>query len=61
MHIAAKNGHLSICKFLVEGIPKTMKADLLLKGLDGETAKDAALDMGKDEVGMYLQYHEKRS
>ena len=31
-----------------------------MKGLDGETPKDAAMDMGKHSVGKYLAYHEKR-
>lgn len=56
LHIAAKNGHLEICKFLVEN----SRADVLLKGLDNETPYESARDMGKHEVGHYLKYHEKR-
>ena len=59
LHIAAKNGHLNICKYLVEEA-QPIKADVLCKGLDNETPMEAAIDMGKFEVGNYLQVHQKR-
>lgn len=59
LHIAAKNGHLAICKYLVEEA-KPLKADVLLKGLDNDTPCVAALEMGKYEEGKYLRHHEKR-
>ena len=41
LHIAAKNGHLEVCKYLVEHA-KPIRADVLLRGLDNETAMEAA-------------------
>ena len=59
LHIAAKNGHLLVCKYLVEdALP--FKADVLIKGLDNDTAKDASADMGKEEVARYLDYHQNK-
>lgn len=59
LHIAAKNGLQEICKYLVD-CAKPVKADVLIKGLDGETPKEAAMEMGHYEVGKFLAYHEKR-
>ena len=59
LHIAAKNGFMEICKYLIE-VVREPKVDVLIKGLDNETAKDAAIDMGKNELGKYLAFHEKR-
>ena len=36
LHIAAKNGYMSICKYLVENATP-IRADVLLKGLDNDT------------------------
>jgi ankyrin repeat protein len=59
LHIASKNGHLDVCKYLVEDA-KPLKADILLKGLDNDTPSEAALEMGKLEECKYLKYHENR-
>ena len=56
LHIAAKNGHLRVCQYLVEEA-HPIKADVLIKGLDNDTAKDASADMGKEDVAKYLEYH----
>lgn len=37
-----------------------IKADVLIKGLDNDTAKDASAEMGKDEVARYLEYHQNK-
>ena len=58
LHIAAKNGHLAICKYLVE--ESRQKADVLLKGLENDTPCEAARAMGQVEEEEYLRYHEKR-
>ena len=39
------NGHLQVVKYLVEEA-KPIKTDLLHKGMDGETAMEAALEVG---------------
>ncbi len=59
LHIAAKNGLLEICKYLVEHAKPT-KSDVLIKGLDAETAREAANDMGNYDVGKYMGFHERR-
>jgi ankyrin repeat protein len=59
LHTAAKNGHLSICKYMIEHA-KPEKANVLLTGLEGETPMETALDHGKNEVGEYLTHHENR-
>ena len=59
LHVAAKNGHLAVCKYLVEEA-HPIKADVLAKGLENETPMEAAMDMGKFEVGNYLMVHEKK-
>jgi hypothetical protein len=59
LHIAAKNGYIGICKYLVEEA-KPLKADVLIKGLDNDTPCEAALEMGKVAEGNYLLYHQKR-
>ena len=56
LHIAAKNGHLNVCKYLVEEA-KPIKADVLIRGLDNDTPKDAAMDMGKFDEGNFLAFH----
>ncbi len=37
LHIAAKNGFMDICKYLIDETPVDEKSDILIKGLDGET------------------------
>ena len=39
---------------------KPIKADVLIRGLDNDTPKEAALDMGKYEVGNFLAFHQKK-
>lgn len=59
LHTAAKNGHFSVCKYLVEEA-KPIKANVLSKGLDNETPMASAMNHGKFEVGELLEYHERR-
>lgn len=45
LHIAAKNGHYFICKYLTEdALP--FKANVLQEGLEQETPMEAAFDFG---------------
>jgi hypothetical protein len=37
-----------------------IKADVLIKGLDNDTAKDASSEMGKEEVARYLDFHQNK-
>ena len=53
LHIAAKNGHESIVKYLVEQAAP-VKSNVLIKGLDGELASTSAYNMGHDTIGQYL-------
>jgi hypothetical protein len=41
LHVAAKNGYFEICKYMVEDA-RPIKANVLLKGLENETPKEAA-------------------
>ena len=56
LHIAARNNYLNICKFLVE----QHRADVLVEGLEKDTPRKSAEELGKVEVAEYLLKHEKR-
>ena len=59
LHIAARNNRLLICKYLVEKA-KPQRANVLLEGLERDTPRKSAEDLGHGDVAVYLQYHEKR-
>jgi ankyrin repeat protein len=57
LHIAAMNGHLEVCKYLIEEA-KPHKVDVLLLGLNNETAAEAAFNAGKKETYNYVLEHQ---
>ena len=60
LHVAAKNGYFEICKYLVEDA-RPIKANVLLKGLENETPKEAATQHGKTRVSEFLSIHQKKA
>jgi len=59
LHIAARNNRLEICQYLVLQA-KPQKADVLIRGLEKDTPKEAAVELQREEIAEFLDYHERR-
>ena len=59
LHIAARNNRREICKYLVEEA-KPQRANVLSEGLERDTPRKSAEELGHAGVAEYLLYHEKR-
>lgn len=53
LHIAARNNSLTICKYLVEKA-EPQRANVLIEGLERDTPKKSAEDLGHGDVAVYL-------